>query len=96
MENLILLLISLIIIASKFLNCFIQDITGNLKPHTWSKFLFTLFWVNIVFITLYLFYPFYPFGLLYIIAGFFSASLNLAKAHTTYTGKKNRLTKLFK
>ena len=108
MMDLIVLLISLDIIASKFLECFtstvgVQNI--QLQRYSLSRDLLEKLgikynvWFNLL-LTIsavnvaVLMLSALPYQLLFVFTGFFLTAVNLGAAHSNYYGKKNFITEL--
>lgn len=110
--DIIIALISIDVIASKFLNCYVathryplytNSITNRLlkwaklENEVWLPFFTTVFMVSIGVYLLGTVYNSWPFQLLYVVTGLFTTTLNLGAAHSNYFGKNNFITaKLFK
>ena len=104
--ELIVLFISVDIVASKFLDCYIKfyrptgpESRTNLllktffgkKPETiWLSFFLTVCVVGITMCSLNFLPP--SFGWLYAVIGIIHITLNLGSAHSTYFGRKNLIT----
>ena len=112
MMDIIIALISIDVIASKFLNSYVaahryplytNSITNQilkwakLENEIWLPFFMTVFMVSIGVYLLGTVYTALPYQLLYIITGLFTTTLNLGAAHSNYFGRNNFITaKLFR
>lgn len=105
--DLLITLISLEIIASKFLAVFIATYRMNpeklsftakllekagIENDIWISFFCTVALVGASLFLLSTYYAAIPFQVLYIFTGVFTTTLNLGAAHSNYFGRKNFIT----
>ena len=105
--DIIITLISIDVIASKFLNCYVathryplytNSFTNRLlrwaklENEVWLPFLTTVFMVSVGVYLLDNYYSALPYQMLYIATGLFTTTLNLGAAHSNYFGKNNFIT----
>lgn len=105
--DIIIALISIDVIASKFLRCYIasyrfpqetKSLTQKLlkqfglENEIWLPFFCTVLLVGACVYLLNSFYASFPFQLLYVVGGLFTMVLNLGAAHSNYFGRTNFIT----